>query len=96
MTRTLKEEALWKRAEHGAKILTSGGDVISGRITWVSDHTVGFLPAVTTPVVLLEKLGMKLDTEALLFKGFIRTMTPEQLRGSDGRQAKARSQDSVR
>src|SRR6516225_1453529 len=85
----MNEQAMWKSADRGVKIFTHNGEVLVGRITWTSDHCVGFEPSQANDSMTLERLGMEASKESLLMKGFIRIMTP--VRGANGQQARGSS-----
>ena len=71
-----REEQRWEDARHGCSIRTESGHIVRGKAVWVSEYTVGFLP--TGENSRLDELGMEDGVECVLFKSFVRVMTPEK------------------
>ena len=58
-------------AERKVSIWTDGGGLIEGRITYVDTYSIGFVPDRD-----YSALGLQTDTESMLYKSFIRAVTP--------------------
>ncbi len=89
------ETEFWWAGQRGCTLRLESGDVVRGKITYVSEYTIGFIPAGDHKGSELERLGMETRKESMLFKGFIRVMTPKEAHTSErpdhGRKPKRRS-----
>lgn len=72
------ERARWSQAQHGCTFLLDNGARVTGKVTWVSEYVVGFVPyKIQDRDDLLEDLAMVANKESMVMKGLIRVMTPE-------------------
>lgn len=72
---SISENMMWELAKaHGATILAENGRLLVGRITWVGDYTIGFIPDDTQ--IEIGSLGMVPGKESVVYKSFIRAVTP--------------------
>lgn len=80
------EVRFWNSLDR-ANILTVDGDVIQGRVEWVEDYTIGFVPEklLNNTSRDIHFYGMERGKTTMVFKSMIRCITPA--RGEDGQEA---------
>ena len=66
MAKTNNESVLWEQASRGARLLLEDGSLVEGRVVWVEDYTIGFVPDFDDGMEV--RMGMARGRESLIFK----------------------------